>query len=316
MEDTNTESALPESPQDIDRRLHEIASPEAGGVPPGFMYEVAALLAKMNSILTSHRGSEPIGFRGWENWVLANKRSLGIQRCDFYKWVVLGRHLLPYVQKDEIEKLGVTKAWELARLAKREPLSPEFLKEAFDVTFQVLRKRVDLLLETQTPWVFDVEVNGHTDVQAILLKLGELLDYETYAARADRTKPSKAFGGKQLGEIATVKELPFFGSEEMTRAARMIDVVWLKENWPEYFFEVEHSTRVDRGLARMFQVIKFNARFFVLGLPSVKPLFLRKIKDAPYCHYKDRYTFRTYDELRLLFNDASRFCKRRHSFFP
>ena len=74
-------------------------------------------------------------------------------------------------------------------------------------------------------------------------------------------------------------------------------MVWLKDEWPEYFFEVEHTTGVTPGLLRIYQVEKLNAKFFIIGPQNVLKRFEREIEKAPFNRIKKKYRFRSYEDL-------------------
>ena len=87
-------------------------------------------------------------------------------------------------------------------------------------------------------------VDTHEAAEAILLKLGNLLGYDTYTPDS-----SKFFNGQKLGDIATLEQLPFFTSEKIMDSVQNIDVVWMKEEWPRVFFRGGAHNRGHIGLA-------------------------------------------------------------------
>jgi hypothetical protein len=145
-------------------------------------------------------------------------------------------------------------------------------------------------------------IETHEAAEAVLLKLGNLLGYDTYTPDA-----SKTFNGQKLGDVATLEELPFFTSEKIMESVQNIDVVWMKEEWPEYFFEVEHTTGVTSGLLRIYQAEKINAKFFIVGPEDVLKRYEREVEKAPFSRIKNKYRFRSYEELREMFLAATRY---------
>ena len=135
-------------------------------------------------------------------------------------------------------------------------------------------------------------IDSHEGAEAVLLKLGNLLGYDTYTPDSGRT-----YQEQKLGGIATLKELPYFTSEKIMDSVQNIDVVWLKDEWPEYFFEVEHTTGVTPGLLRIYQAEKLNAKFFIIGPQGVLKRFEREIEKAPFNRIKEKYRFRSYEDL-------------------
>jgi hypothetical protein len=145
-------------------------------------------------------------------------------------------------------------------------------------------------------------IETHEAAEAVLLKLGSLLGYDTYTPDA-----SKTFNGQKLGDIATLEELPFFTSEKIMESVQNIDVVWMKDEWPEYFFEVEHTTGVTSGLLRIYQAEKLPAKFFIIGPEDVLKRYEREVEKAPFARIKNKYRFRSYDELREMLVSSTRY---------
>lgn len=138
----------------------------------------------------------------------------------------------------------------------------------------------------------EVQKLGHIEIQGILAELGNLLGYDTYVA-----DPSEKFRGKRLSEIATLKEMPQFTLQRLIETAKNIDVIWFKEEFPVCCFEIEHTTGVTSGLFRLYQLRRFNAKFFILAPKGVISKFKKEINKDPFYHIKERYTFRSYEEL-------------------
>ncbi|MBI4168097.1 MAG: hypothetical protein HY515_04010 [Candidatus Aenigmarchaeota archaeon] len=150
----------------------------------------------------------------------------------------------------------------------------------------------------------NLSINSHEAAEAILLMLGNLLGYDTYTPDA-----SRIYDGQKLGDIATLTELPYFASEKIMDSVQNIDVVWLKDEWPEYFFEVEHTTGVTPGLLRIFQAEKINTKFFIVGPQDVLKRFEREVEKAPFNRIKDKYRFRSYEELGEMYSAAASYHK-------
>lgn len=150
----------------------------------------------------------------------------------------------------------------------------------------------------------ELTIATHESAEAVLLMLGKLLGYDTYTPDASRT-----YDGQKLGEIATLDDLPPFASEGIMDSARNIDVVWLKEEYPECFFEVEHTTGVTPGLLRIYQAQKVNAKFFIVGPKEVLRRYEREVQKAPFKSIKEKYCFRSYEELRDMYLAAAQFSK-------
>jgi hypothetical protein len=149
-----------------------------------------------------------------------------------------------------------------------------------------------------------LSIDSHEAAEAVLLMLGNLLGYDTYTPDAGRT-----YKEQKLGDIATLQELPDFTSPKIMDSVQNIDVVWLKEEWPEYFFEVEHSTGVTSGLLRIYQAEKIPAQFFIVAPQKELRRFQREVEKAPFNRIKKKYQFRSYEELHDMYLATASFRK-------
>ncbi|KXB00071.1 hypothetical protein AKJ45_03100 [candidate division MSBL1 archaeon SCGC-AAA261F19] len=94
---------------------------------------------------------------------------------------------------------------------------------------------------------------GHSDVMGMLLELGRIYDFETTVSPYER---KEEFLERTLEDLATLEEVPSFsGYPEVLENARGVDVMWFggeTDRWnPRYAFEVEHTTKFTKGLARL-----------------------------------------------------------------
>ena len=152
----------------------------------------------------------------------------------------------------------------------------------------------------------------HVDAEALLLNIGNLLGYETYTP--DKQKRSKRLN-KVLKEIALLKEIPAFTYEDVLEIVKNIDVIWFKDEYPECCFEVEHTTNVRDGLLRLYQISALKGiKFFVVAPASVFPRFQKEILRKPFKEIKERYIFKTYEDLVKFFIEAIRYHKIKDNF--
>lgn len=290
----------------LDKEIRSIVS-RGGGVPADSRHRAAELLGEMSEIFESAQGkAKPGGFSSFNEWARDLTKTRGFARGQIYGYATVGRYLLRRLTKSKFEELGIAKAIILAPVEKVGRLSDEFLEESFKFKVRELEQRAAPLLGRDAPWRARLRIDTHEGALAALLMLGNWLDYETYTAH-----PRAEYGGQELAEIATLKGLPHFPTEEIEKSAGRIDVIWVKEDWPEFFFEVEHSTRVKEGMLRMYQVMGLDAKFFIVARPDVQARFDREVKKRPYKGRRDKYRFRSYSELARMF-DAG---KTYYSFF-
>jgi hypothetical protein len=97
--------------------------------------------------------------------------------------------------------------------------------------------------------VDDAAASDHTEIQALLLRLGSDMGFDVWVARNDR---GKKCGGVALGGYPRMKDsLPLQFDEATNRTIELIDVLWIKANSIVAAFEVESTTSIYSGLLRM-----------------------------------------------------------------
>lgn len=161
------------------------------------------------------------------------------------------------------------------------------------------------------------EIN-HGIAQGMLVTLGKIYGYETYAPPHDQSITK--FQDKLLEDYVTVSDCTdIFRGPNLARI-REIDVLWFDEDdyglFPVYAFEVEETTRVKSGLDRLLKIPRrFPTLFFIIG-PSAKEkdLFDQYVNQTPFRDFKDKFLFRFYKELEELYNFALAHNDRRQQF--
>lgn len=166
------------------------------------------------------------------------------------------------------------------------------------------------------------ERDDHGIAQGMLLTLGRLYGYETFAPAPDRT--SREFQERPLADLTTITDCSgFCGRTSLTRV-RQIDAIWLTEDnegpFPVYAFEVEHSTRVRSGMDRLVEIPeRYRANLFVVAPGEEEhELFTKLVSQNRYRRFRDRFCFRDYTQLQALYNAAVKHDEFRTSFgvFP
>ncbi|MEW6685433.1 MAG: hypothetical protein AB1393_04420 [Candidatus Edwardsbacteria bacterium] len=158
----------------------------------------------------------------------------------------------------------------------------------------------------------------HGIAQGMLVTLGKIYGYETYAPSHDQT--IRTFQDKPLKDFVTVADCTDIFKGPNLAKIREIDAIWFDEDdyglFPVYAFEVEETTRVKSGLDRLLKIPRrFPTRFFIIG-PSDKEknLFNQYINQTPFKSYSDRLLFRLYNELERLYNSALVYSDQREKF--
>jgi hypothetical protein len=100
------------------------------------------------------------------------------------------------------------------------------------------------------------EASAHTEIQWLLLKLGNDMGLDVWVARNDR---SREFNGNRFSELSKLKtELPLQFDEATNRTIELIDVLWLRGNAIVAAFEIESTTSIYSGLLRMSDLISMQ----------------------------------------------------------
>ena len=148
----------------------------------------------------------------------------------------------------------------------------------------------------------------HGTAQGMLLTLGRMYGYETFAPATDRT--SRSFQGKSLADFSTVTDCAEFCGKNSLPRVRQIDAMWLAEDndgvYPVYAFEVEHTTGVRSGMDRLVELPeRYAARLFVVAPgEDERSTFDGLIRLNKFRKFRERMRFRDYTELDVLYNSA------------
>lgn len=148
----------------------------------------------------------------------------------------------------------------------------------------------------------------HSAVQGMLLTLGRMYGYETFAPATDRT--SRSFLGRSLADFSTVTDCAEFCGKNSLSRVRQIDAMWLAEDndgvYPVYAFEVEHTTGVRSGMDRLVELPeRYVARLFVVAPgEDERATFDGLIRLNKFRKFRERMRFRDYTELDALYNSA------------
>lgn len=153
----------------------------------------------------------------------------------------------------------------------------------------------------------NIEIS-HGIAQGMLVTLGNVYGYETFAPTHDQT--TREFQGKKLEDFVSVKNCDDIFQGPNLPKIREIDVMWFSEDdyglFPIYAFEVEHTTKVKSGLDRLLKIPKrYAAHLFVVGPgEEERNLFDRYVSQTPFRSYRNRFAFRLYTQLEGIYNAA------------
>lgn len=139
-----------------------------------------------------------------------------------------------------------------------------------------------------------VEQN-HSYYQGILLTIGNLRGYKTFAPNQDKNRP---FVNRPLKDVRTLQEIPKFSYEEFIRRCSTVDVVWFNDHlMPNSLFEVEHSTDFQNSLIKFSDLQDFSTRMIIVTDDNRKREFLQKIQSSVFTEVSKRVDFLGYESL-------------------
>jgi hypothetical protein len=154
------------------------------------------------------------------------------------------------------------------------------------------------------------EITNHSEAEFILLKLGQILGYDTYSP--DRNKDAY---GQKLENLISLDAIPQFSTPSLLGTIRNIDVIWFEDEFPICCFEVEHTTGVTTGLLRLYQTSQLNTKLFVIAPADVLKKFETEMNKIPFRKMKNRYIFRSYQDLINFYYLAENYTKSKGDFF-
>ena len=115
----------------------------------------------------------------------------------------------------------------------------------------------------------------HSYYQGILLTMGNLKGFKTFAPNQDK---NKYFLTRQLSEVRTLDSLPKFTYDNILSRSATLDAIWFNERqMPQSMFEVEHSTDIQNSLLKFFDLQDFSSRMLIVADEQRRREFDKKI---------------------------------------
>ena len=137
----------------------------------------------------------------------------------------------------------------------------------------------------------------------IEVKIGNLRGFQTFVPAQDKNKP---FSQKKLGEVANLSDFYKFTYEKVLRQASTIDVTWFNERrYPASFFEIEHSTDIQRSLLKFMEFQDFRVEFRIVADGHRKAEFESKLSLTAFAPIKKLVKFWDYDAVSTLHSKMS-----------
>jgi hypothetical protein len=128
----------------------------------------------------------------------------------------------------------------------------------------------------------------HGPIQAMLVHLGRDLGLDVWVATNDR---GVTVDGSRLGDLS-IDRLPSGLPDEVRRRIGLIDVIWLRRNSYAAAFEVEATTGILSGLARMGDLLalvpNLDIPLFIVAPGDRRGQVFEQIKRPLFTHGLDR----------------------------
>lgn len=155
--------------------------------------------------------------------------------------------------------------------------------------------RKKLGLEKSQPLSKAIQEETHSYYQGILINLGNIKGFKTYAPQQDK---NKMYIDKPLKEIRTLDELPSYSHDGLIKRSATIDVIWFNRRlMPDTFFEVEHSTDIQNSLAKFCDLQDFYTRMYIVADKNRRAEFEQKRKYTAFEDIANRVKFLEYESL-------------------
>lgn len=139
----------------------------------------------------------------------------------------------------------------------------------------------------------------HSAIEGMLIELGNFFEYKTYTCDVN-----KSFDNKKLKDLVDYSPMPEFTYKEITNIISKSDVIWFSKNklaFPKCIFEVEASTDFTNSMHKMYQLIDFEARFYLIAPKDRKQIFFNRIDREPFNSNKEKFTFRSFEDVANLY---------------
>ena len=135
----------------------------------------------------------------------------------------------------------------------------------------------------------------HGYYQGLLLQLGRFYHFATTVPAQDG---NRKFLHTPLRELATLAKPPAFTFDKLMRHAKTIDVAWYNEReFPDAFFEVEHSTDIQNSLLKFLEFQDLRTRFVIVADEVRRREHDDKMARAAFKVLRGRVEFLSYESL-------------------
>ena len=142
----------------------------------------------------------------------------------------------------------------------------------------------------------------HTFYQGVLLTLGNLQRFATFAPNQDK---NRLFVQQRLADVRSLESLPPYTYPELVKRSSTIDAIWFNQRkLPHSFFEVEASTDFYNSFLKFVDLQDFNARMIIVADDKRRPEFESKISHHSFESIKNRVKFQSYAQITKQYENA------------
>ena len=141
--------------------------------------------------------------------------------------------------------------------------------------------------------------DSHSTIEGMLIEIGNLMEYKTYTSDLN-----KSFDTKRLKELCGIRQIPDFTYPELKAVVSKSDIIWFskaKLPFPKIIFEVESTTNFTNSMFKMYQMIDFNTRFFLVAPESRKRTYTDRLGKEPFVTVKNKFEFRSFEQVTQLY---------------
>lgn len=143
----------------------------------------------------------------------------------------------------------------------------------------------------------DVKNFNHAYYQGLLLEIGNMRHLFTFVPNQDK---NKKFLTESLGSLSSLDTIPHYSYDKFVERSSTIDVIWFNKNqMPDSFFEIEHSTDIQNSLLKYNDLQDFYVRMVIVADEKRHQEFLKKMGYAAFAglNRNKRINFLSYESL-------------------
>lgn len=172
----------------------------------------------------------------------------------------------------------------------------------------------EILPDVQGDDVLEVENRKPREslaMQSLVAKVGKDMGMDIWVPVSDRTRISST---ETINDVSYLQTLPLNYGEESLKTIEQIDVIWIKGNYIERAFEIEHTTAIYSGILRMADLMALIPNMIV-KMHIVAPDYRREqvfreihrpvFRQLPRGPLAKSCTYISYDKFRELANNPA-----------